>query len=1165
MANSILTCVILWTFECKKFKYRAVLFQTILFFMVFVSIPIRSHSASGIAPQVTLTIVPSRDRVPISSYIYGLNIANWSPWYYMHMLEERIREARIEVVRLGATNMERYNFRNNRMYNVISRQNDYVPLSWESFVQWVIHDLKAEPFLQVSVFGHVASDAAGPWEADYSHTQSSEELTNWVTSAAGNVRFWGIGNEPFIAWKRNDYPPSYSDSAHGDQVLNFQTSYDHYFERFSTVADAIKGADPLSQILGPTSANWWFYWFNDYSPICPVTQPNGEAQPDAPAWRIMTATESTWNSEIFPDRGEAPDIVGWENDPQKIVPYYLNQMQLQEADRGERLAEYLDVHRYIRCITERDAILEPRGLFQETFESWDMETLFSGVKTNILNRFNSAVDRYYPGTKLSFSEYGYFYWDGYPSIPQVAAIGTMDYLGFFARAGVHLACNWYLGEPNQSGADLTHAVLDSARQAMFDEQGEPNPKYWALYLMSNLFRGTSIRAEASDWDTFSVHACETSSGEVVVFAVNKGSYDPKTGEFLTGQPPVSARIQLMPDNGGQSSSVMTTEAETPLPVLSRLFRYGLDDPHVIAMDPGQIAVGADGSLIFDFHPLSIYGFIFSSKSSDPGSSSFLEVTDSLTINGISIVEMSDGDVEVTPDNLDFGPYSTGWRLDKALKQLTHGVKITSTTLRSIPWTAQVNVPWITIEGPLNGEASITDTVYLTVNRNGLETGVHTGEVMVETPGFEKTIPVTLTVLPGETDGEKRIADFETGSLAHTLSVSPPYSIGWWDAHGAPNDRNSPYLYNFYLDENESNRLGSRYCMRIDFDRRNGDTDSGKNFQSFGTYGHEGATSLWEGFDAFEFDIKTETAGTNRTALLMIITDAAGHKGKPAFDLEIKATSSATPSLNGYTEPLMIQDGPWQTIRIPLNGRFFDWRYPEGQNGAETPMDFSAITQIEFVPWDGEANRRGWIYLDNLRLTGPNEMLNRLPVAVIDTIRMTVKPGDSITLKGLSSYDQNSDGAITAWQWLPGNSQSEAMAMSSASVSAPGTVSNEPADGAAESTVIYLSDPFSSTPIFSAPQEGIYLYDLIVTDDSGEKSRNIAQVRILVSQDGNSETDGTVSSGGGASGEGCFCSTLLAADIVEQDSVTFSIRFWMIFVAVMMILYFAITIRRDHLS
>ncbi|MBF0231216.1 MAG: hypothetical protein HQK63_16755, partial [Desulfamplus sp.] len=70
-----------------------------------------SAQLSGSTQSITLTIDPASERKPISPYLYGINIANWCPSYYTHSVEQRLRDAKVEVVRLGATNMERYNFK----------------------------------------------------------------------------------------------------------------------------------------------------------------------------------------------------------------------------------------------------------------------------------------------------------------------------------------------------------------------------------------------------------------------------------------------------------------------------------------------------------------------------------------------------------------------------------------------------------------------------------------------------------------------------------------------------------------------------------------------------------------------------------------------------------------------------------------------------------------------------------------------------------------------------------------------------------------------------------------------------------------------------------------------------------------------------------------------
>lgn len=1000
---------------------------------------------ASLAP-VVLSVDITRDRKPISPYLYGINIANWSAWYYLDMVTPQLKDARVTVVRLGATNMERYNFKTNRMYNVISKQNEYVPLSWESFVSWARDSLGAEPFLQASVYGNVAGPGAGISDPDYSLHQEGSEVTEWSARAGGQLHFWGVGNEPWIAWKRDDYPGIYTDAAHGDQVLNAHTAYDYYFNRFASVAGAIKAANPGAMILGPTPANWWLYWTNDYSPLCPVTTLGGPAMADSFQWQIMMDPASEWDTNIFPDRGADPHLFGWETDPRRGVCQYLARMKAHEDRTGVRLADYLDVHRYIRATTDRDAIQEPRGLYQEDFESWDMETQAMGVKTNVLNRLSSAVNTYYPGTRLSFSEYGYFYWSGYPRLAQITAIGTVDYLGFFARAGVGLACNWYVGEPNQSGTDFAHAV-DSAKQAMFDETGHPNPKYWAFYLMSHWFRGTVFDAQASDWDRFSIHACQRDSGEIVIVAVYKGLFDETTGDFIQGQPAATATIRGVPGDGNLS--------------LSKLMRFGLNDPGVIDMDTRDVSLDK-GSFTFEFHPLALYAFVFSPDSGE-----------------------SYGPVHVTPSALQFGPYGTGM---EGTESGSRYISITNASAGSTSWSVGKDAPWLSIKGDTSGSARVTDRVYLTVDRSGLSPGTYETDVVVQAGTETKTCHVTMEVIPGEADGEKRFSDFETGSLAHSWNIAPPYAIGWWDGHGAPADRISPYIYTFRMDTKGLNRLGGVYAMAVDFDRSNGDIENAGLFQSFGTYGHQtriiseqtgdtviyDASGNWQGYDSFSFDIRTDTLDSDTTGLLLILSDALGNKGKPVL-----GTSS-------HTDLMILEDGPWQTITIPLDGKFYDWRYPEAQNGTMTRLDFGAITQIELVPWAGGQAQKGTVRLDNLRVTRAVPGKNQFPIARAAAIHLRVAPGKPISLDGTPSYDP--DGSIARYSWSPRAN---------------------------------LSDGETARPVFSAEKTGDYVIDLVVTDNQGLDSRNIVQVVVTVSDAGGN----IISVGGGASGQGCFINTV----------------------------------------
>lgn len=165
-------------------------------------------------------------------------------------------------------------------------------------------------------------------------------------------------------------------------------------------------------------------------------------------------------------------------------------------------------------------------------------------------------------------------------------------------------------------------------------------------------------------------------------------------------------------------------------------------------------------------------------------------------------------------------------------------------------------------------------------------------------------------------------------------------------------------------------MGGIASIRIEFNRASGDTKNGQLYLPFGTYGHKtettgeegekvtyNATGDWSGYESFAFDIKTDTKDSKTTKFLIVISDEDGKKGKPAVGIKT------------YNDLMELDDGEWQTVTIPLEGifYFYDWRYPEGQDGSTTELDFSRITQIEFTPWEGSKKASGTLYLDNLRL------------------------------------------------------------------------------------------------------------------------------------------------------------------------------------------------------
>lgn len=191
------------------------------------------------------------------------------------------------------------------------------------------------------------------------------------------------------------------------------------------LAQTVKRMDPSAEVLGPASygSNGYFTFQN------------------APDWAsIKTATPA----------------YRW------FLDYYLDQMSKASQTAGVRLLDVLDLHRYsddaggtpseaitnqtdystnLGCDQER--VQAPRVLWDPTFvenswvQQWDPQFL------PWIPNIQASLAKYYPGTKLSFTEYSY---GGESDIS--GGIAQADVLGIYGKYGVYLGCNWLLhGSP----------------------------------------------------------------------------------------------------------------------------------------------------------------------------------------------------------------------------------------------------------------------------------------------------------------------------------------------------------------------------------------------------------------------------------------------------------------------------------------------------------------------------------------------------------------------------------------------------------------------------------------------------------------------------------------------------------------------------------------------
>jgi mannan endo-1,4-beta-mannosidase len=237
-----------------------------------------------------------------------------------------------------------------------------------------------------------------------------DECVNFLVARYGNastptgVKCYSLDNEPGL-WA-STHPRIHPEKVGCEELVN----------RSVSLSRAVKDVDPYAQILGPV-----LYGFNAYLSL-----------QDAPDW---------------------DDLKG---DYDWFIDYYLDLMKRSDGRDGRRTLDVLDLHWYPEArgdgarITESqsaysranaDARMQaPRTLWDPDYteDSW-IAKWFSGYLPLLPNIVNS-IETYYPGTKLSITEYSYGAADHISG-----GVAMADVLGIFGKYGLYLSTYWHLG------------------------------------------------------------------------------------------------------------------------------------------------------------------------------------------------------------------------------------------------------------------------------------------------------------------------------------------------------------------------------------------------------------------------------------------------------------------------------------------------------------------------------------------------------------------------------------------------------------------------------------------------------------------------------------------------------------------------------------------------
>ena len=194
--------------------------------------------------------------------------------------------------------------------------------------------------------------------------------------------------------------------------------------------------------------------------------------------------------------------------------YYLQQMAAYSlAHHNKRLIDYFDEHYYFNFTDPTSQLASTRTLWDPTYNggTWVEKYYFDGPM-QLIPRFQQWIGQYYPGTKLSFSEYSID--SGNKLVTD--ALAEADVLGIFGLYQVDLATMWNPPLPTDPIA-FSFLLYRNA-----DGHG-------------NGFGATSVQTTSADQGSVSAYGALRSAHLLTLILINKTTGDLVTPIDVAGQ------------------------------------------------------------------------------------------------------------------------------------------------------------------------------------------------------------------------------------------------------------------------------------------------------------------------------------------------------------------------------------------------------------------------------------------------------------------------------------------------------------------------------------------------------------------------------------------------------------------------------------------------------
>lgn len=393
-------------------------------------------TASAEQPLTEITVYPDEGHKSISPYIYGVNSG------------VDLNTVSAKSFRLGGNRMTAYNWENNMsnagsdwhnsadMYlvNNVADQFKRVPggaalnASYEAAngnVPYTLLSLQMLGYVSSSKRGQLNEKAAAPseyWKEVVNRkggelSLEPDKKDDYIyTDEYLNYLFKNIGKSDsetgFKAYALDNEPALWHHTHSLIQPEPLKCS--ELIEKSVELASLVKEMDRGAEVFGPSL--FGYSAFDSFA--------------GAPDWNALKA----------------------ENGYRWFIDYYLDEMKKAENECGTRLLDVLDIHYYTEakgacgerscnhydnddCVQARlDSV---RSLYEEGYleDSWIVDT--GAEFFPLLPNLQQSIDKYYPDTKIAFTEYNFGGGDHISG-----AVTQADMYGIFAEYGVYFATMW---------------------------------------------------------------------------------------------------------------------------------------------------------------------------------------------------------------------------------------------------------------------------------------------------------------------------------------------------------------------------------------------------------------------------------------------------------------------------------------------------------------------------------------------------------------------------------------------------------------------------------------------------------------------------------------------------------------------------------------------------